>query len=419
MSNKLSLLALLPVVLVSASQSPRQSAGPRRVPLAGPAPGIEPIAGISLDQRYVNDGQGEVDGADIVDGSLTGADVSTTSGDVNFGGNATITARKGVFGLGSDAIGQNATVSGGYMNTASNFYATVSGGRNNLASGVESSVGGGYFNRATGYASTVAGGSGNSATAWRGTVAGGEYNHASGQFSAISGGEYNQAAGYISTVGGGQRNEALGAFSFAAGRFAKANHGGSFVWGDSAVDPTVVKQSSTNNQFNVYASGGVRIFSNVMATSGVLLAPGGGSWTSVSDRNAKENVVPVDGEDVLERLSRVPIATWNYKAQDASIRHMGPMAQDFHAAFGLGLGATTIDSIDSDGVAMAAIQGLSSKLGALLDAQREQEQRIDAQATRIAALMSANEVLRERLAELETSLAQEAGSSTSEAARSR
>ena len=61
---------------------------------------------------------------------------------------------------------------------------------------------------------------------------------------------------------------------------------------------------------------------------------------------------------VLELVVEIPVSTWNYKEQSDSIRHMGPMAQDFYAAFGLGLGETTIDTIDPDGVALAAIQGL-------------------------------------------------------------
>ncbi len=56
----------------------------------------------------------------------------------------------------------------------------------------------------------------------------------------------------------------------------------------------------------------------------------------------------------------MPLSTWNYKAQDDSIRHMGPMAQDFHAAFGLGVSDKLIDTIDPDGVALAAIQGLNA-----------------------------------------------------------
>ena len=56
------------------------------------------------------------------------------------------------------------------------------------------------------------------------------------------------------------------------------------------------------------------------------------------------------------------IATWNWKSQDASIRHMGPMAQDFRAAFGLGETEKGISTIDADGVALAAIQGLNAKV---------------------------------------------------------
>jgi len=173
----------------------------------------------------------------------------------------------------------------------------------------------------------------------------------------------------------------------AAGRRAKAIHNGSFVWGDS-VD--VDKSSSAVNQFNVYASGGTRIFSNSAASAGVLLAPGGGSWTSVSDRNAKENIEVVDAREILERVASIPISTWNYKAQDDSIRHMGPMAQDFYAVFGLGLGETGIDTIDPDGVALAAIQGLRAEKGEEMAVLAERLAEKDAQ---IAALQARLEKL--------------------------
>ena len=66
----------------------------------------------------------------------------------------------------------------------------------------------------------------------------------------------------------------------------------------------------------------------------------------------------VDGREILERLRYLPIAIWNYKAQDESIRHIGPMAQDFFAAFGVGEKETMITTLDADGVSLAAIQGL-------------------------------------------------------------
>ena len=44
------------------------------------------------------------------------------------------------------------------------------------------------------------------------------------------------------------------------------------------------------------------------------------------------------------------------------MRHLVPVAEDFPAAFGLGEGATHIASLDSGGVALAAIQGLNARL---------------------------------------------------------
>jgi hypothetical protein len=110
--------------------------------------------------------------------------------------------------------------------------------------------------------------------------------------------------------------------------------------------------------------GGTTLYSNEGQSTGVTLTSGGGSWTSVSDRNAKENFEPVDTQAVLEKVVELPLTEWNYKSQDAGIRHMGPMAQDFKAAFGLGESQTGITTVDADGVALAAIQGLNEKLEA-------------------------------------------------------
>ena len=202
------------------------------------------------------------------------------------------------------------------------------------------------------------------------TVPGGEMNIAQGDRACVGGGASNEASGEESTIPGGFNNTASGLRSFAAGRRAMALHNGSFVWADNLNQG--IKSSSANNQFNVYANGGTRIFSSstLGAETGVMLAPGGRSWTSVSDRDAKENVEMVNGRRVLEQLASVPVSTWSYKAQDDSIRHMGPMAQDFYAAFGLGVDERGIDTIDADGVALAAIKGLS-ELFAEKDAEVE------------------------------------------------
>ena len=80
-----------------------------------------------------------------------------------------------------------------------------------------------------------------------------------------------------------------------------------------------------------------------------------------SDRNAKEDFKPVSGREVLAKVAALPITEWQYKTQGDS-RHIGPMAQDFHAAFGTGRDDKHIASVDADGVALAAIQGLNEKL---------------------------------------------------------
>ena len=78
----------------------------------------------------------------------------------------------------------------------------------------------------------------------------------------------------------------------------------------------------------------------------------------VSDRNLKDNFAAVDGRVVLARLAGIPILAWNYKADSAAVRHMGPMAQDFYAAFGLGDTDRAIFSVDAQGVLFAAVQAL-------------------------------------------------------------
>ncbi len=80
-----------------------------------------------------------------------------------------------------------------------------------------------------------------------------------------------------------------------------------------------------------------------------------------SDRNAKEDFKPVSSREVLAKVAALPITEWQYKKQ-SDARHIGPMAQDFHAAFGTGRDDKHIASVDADGVALAAIQGLNEKL---------------------------------------------------------
>jgi Chaperone of endosialidase len=87
----------------------------------------------------------------------------------------------------------------------------------------------------------------------------------------------------------------------------------------------------------------------------------GNNWVNSSDRNLKENFTPVEPLSVLEKVAELPILKWNYKTDPAQT-HLGPVAQDFRAAFELGPDDKHIATVDEGGVALAAIQGLNQKL---------------------------------------------------------
>ncbi len=106
-----------------------------------------------------------------------------------------------------------------------------------------------------------------------------------------------------------------------------------------------------------------RLLAMTIATNGNVGIAGEVTTTAVnitSDRNAKEQFKPVNARDVLAKVVGLPISEWQYKTQ-SDARHIGPMAQDFHAAFAVGRDDKHITSVDADGVALAAIQGLNEK----------------------------------------------------------
>ena len=86
---------------------------------------------------------------------------------------------------------------------------------------------------------------------------------------------------------------------------------------------------------------------------------------------------PVDGYEVLEKLVALPISTWNYTWDPPTTRHLGPMAQDFMAAFGLGDDDKVINMVDANGVNMVSIQALHRKIQALEARVAELEGRPD------------------------------------------
>lgn len=315
-----------------------------------------------------------------------------------------------------------ATVAGGLFNTAAGGYSGIASGKLNEATGLYGFVGGGEQNAAMGDHSMVGGGNYNAALGTFAVVGGGYLN--------CAGGNESWAGGYRAKVRGGSvvsipNNGCNGVPSSGT----PGGDVGTFVWADSRPQDFV---STGPDQFLVRANGGFMLntttqiagYDDVVLRSSattadsdldlrlvtrngkdalIYLADGtgslvfrpngigatydrlqveggmggtaalsnGGTWTNASSRTFKEDFQPVDGQDVLARVLDLDISRWNYIGS-AEGQHMGPVAEDFHAAFGLGRSERQIATVDADGVALAAIQGLNAKLEAENGALREE-----------------------------------------------
>lgn len=119
--------------------------------------------------------------------------------------------------------------------------------------------------------------------------------------------------------------------------------------------------TSANTQFS-FGAGNTAVAGRYLVTgaSGAHLTAGG-TWTNGSSRTFKHAFEAIDVGDVLARVIALPLSRWQYKGSTEG-EHLGPMAEDFAAAFGLGSSPQHIGTVDADGVALAAIQGLNAKL---------------------------------------------------------
>ena len=246
------------------------------------------------------------------------------------------------------------------------------------------------------------------------------YNvRASGDYATAFGKDV--VAAQINSTAMGEFCTATGAASVALGYYAHTNaRQGSFVFADRSVldDGNIFSdeafRAAVNHTANWRVSNGFRIFTSSNLSTGVTFQSGAatsnwgqgnaviststgaylstsGVWTNVSDRRKKHRFEAISGEDVLARLRRVPISRWSYKTDAAQARHLGPMAQDFRRAFGLGQDSTTIGTIDADGVALAAAQALDARTRALqAENQHLRAQNADFQARLTALEQRAN-----------------------------
>jgi hypothetical protein len=311
-----------------------------------------------------------------------------------------------------------ATVAGGVSNRADCAYSFVGGGKNNFVDDVA-----GF--QTTPFPSpyaVIAGGENNFISndgfvaGDHSAIGGGLANQIQGGTqSTIVGGGNNHIDGSWSTIAGGLNNNATGNYSFAAGQNAQTYNNGTFIWADSTAP---IFNSSGDNQFCIRASGGIQVdrgtsmffntqtrqmlnlfglqygigvqagdeyfrsasdfcwFKGGVHNNGLHDAGGGtelmrldnagnlnisGGFGTLSDRNAKEKFEPVSPRHVLEKVAALPLSRWSYKT-DPETRHVGPMAQDFYAAFDVGTDDRHIGLGDEGGVALAAIQGLNEKV---------------------------------------------------------
>ncbi len=305
---------------------------------------------------------------------------------------------------------QYGSIGGGQLNKIEKRHSVIGGGLNNWSRGDYSTVSGGNTNEAGGDYSAVLGGAGNSAASEYASVIGGRNNNAWGK--------YGVAAGFRSNITHGSvfmfaDERASGDYfdSKNSGQFmARILNGALFTNEDTstivraqlhtrsggntpqlmvdqvnddfarirlrsayaAVNQWDIAAKVSSGEFNIFRNGTGNVLqltptnaTNLMMMSNGARLTAGGTWTNASDRNVKDNISPVDGNDILEKLSTMPVATWHYKNEADTVLHIGPMAQDFKSAFGLGDSDKSIATVDADGVNMAAIQALYKRLLAL------------------------------------------------------
>ncbi|HLL82938.1 MAG TPA: tail fiber domain-containing protein [Longimicrobium sp.] len=257
------------------------------------------------------------------------------------------------------------------------------------------------------------------------SIAIGENVRASGDNGVALG--VRSTAANVSSVAIGEDNTASGAASVALGYHAHTNtKQGSFVFSDrSSADSTRAGHAhqatfrvacgfrifTSSNQSTGVAFGGASVSNlgslcptdhfgqsgTMIATSTGAYLSSSGMWTNASDVNRKHLFEPVAGEDVLVRLRSIPIRSWTYRVDADSVRHLGPTAQDFRAAFGLGSDDKAIGTVDADGVALAGVQALDRR-------SVRQQAEIAAARSEIDKLRAENRELAARLARIEALL---------------
>ena len=270
-----------------------------------------------------------------------------------------------VSGNGHSVSGNYSGILAGFNNTASGAGCVVGGGISNTASGAYSAIlGGGYLDNGVSYPNTAA-------AACCGIVSGLQNKVVNtGIASFIGAGGYNTINGSYSSVPGGIANTVAGSYCAALGSRITIPASRSYVMviggrTDNAYVNLATTGQLTNGEVLLQAAGGCTVLSNNAGTAGVKVLPGSGSWVNLSARASKQSFASVNPGEVLKKVAALDVSTWQYKTEESGARHMGPIAEEFSEAFGLGADEHGIATVDIDGVALASIKGLKQENDAL------------------------------------------------------
>ncbi len=372
-----------------------------------------------------------------------GADDSVVSGGR---GNSASGLRSSVGGgTFNTATNQWSRVGGGESNIAGGAWSAIGGGKSNMALSTGSTIAGGASNDASAFYASVLGGFANGASANYATVIGGQHNLASG-INSLAGGyrakanldgsfvwadrtdtDFSSTAAHqfrIRATGGAQFVTAVdgvgaptrtvtidgnGTLDFGSNTRQNINLWGGGVYGigvqsgtqyfrtDGAGAASALHGFSWHrggvhlDSANAPGVGGAELMR--LASNGDLSVKGsvsGGVLLNTSDRNVKSLIQSINPQAILAKVATLPISQWMYTADAKRSWHLGPMAQDFRAAFGLGQDDKTIATVDAGGVALAAIQGL--------------HQLVKDKDAKIGALEKANALMQKKLATIERRL---------------
>ncbi len=284
----------------------------------------------------------------------------------------------------------NSVIGGGWANTVSAGTATIGGGALNTASGQYSTVPGGVANTAGGFTSFAVG---RQAKAIHdGTFVWGD--SAAVDFASTGNDQFLiRAAGGVG-IGINAPTAPLHVSGYdpngTTAKFERGVKGEKKLWLRAIAGERVIFASDGAFAFNTASDAGqgsewLRIATNGFVGIGtnnpaarlqvVNATCDGTTWNNASDRSLKENFKKLNNREVLARVADLPISRWNYKARPQE-SHIGPMAQDFVGSFGVGADDKHIATVDAEGVAFAAIQGLNEKLEEKEAAIQQLEQRL-------------------------------------------